>query len=236
MINLIERLDGPSKDFLRSQSIAGLKIPTVVIHDDGFLPAELDSPIKYYCQFSKKGLPLYFDKLPLPRFWRITANGSKATVLDLDRKRAEIFYQKKDNTRLIKEVHWLNRQGQLSWIDHYNSDGHKFAQTFYDQGVAVLRKYFNAQGKAVLIHNLTVGDFYLKANDQYRHFQNLVAFVIYYLKQRHYNLDHIFYNTLNESLSVTLNLQEPGVDTLFWHEAGNQQLPGNMQFLMDVTD
>ena len=46
MINLIERLDVPSTDFIRSQKIVGMKIPTVVIHDDGFLPSELDSPIK----------------------------------------------------------------------------------------------------------------------------------------------------------------------------------------------
>ena len=93
MINLIERLDVPSTDFIRSQ-IVGMKIPTVVIHDDDFLPSELDSPIKYYCGFTKKGQPLYFDKLPLPKFWRLAATGSKAEVFDLDRKRAEIFYKK----------------------------------------------------------------------------------------------------------------------------------------------
>ena len=46
MINLIERLDVPSTDFIRSQKIVGMKIPTEVINDDGILPSELDTPIK----------------------------------------------------------------------------------------------------------------------------------------------------------------------------------------------
>lgn len=233
MINLIERLDVPSRDFIRSENIAGFHIPTVVIHDDGFLPAQLDSPIKYYCQFNQKGQPLYFDKLPLPKFWRTAATGSKAEVFDIDKKRVEIFYQKNDNSRLIKEVHWLNDKGQSSWVDHYNGFGQRFAQTFYDQGQPVLRQFFNQKGQTVLTHNLAVGDYYLHFGGVKRHFKNLIDFVVYYLQKRGYNLDHIFYNTLNESLSVSLNLQEPGSDTLFWHEAGNKALPGNMNFLME---
>lgn len=234
MINLIERLDVPSRDFIRSENIAGFKIPTVVIHDDGFLPAELDSPVKYYCQFKQSGQPLYFDKLPLPKFWRIAATGSKANVFDIDKKRAEIFYQKNDNSRLIKEVHWLDEQGQISWIDHYNGFGQKFAQTFYDQGQPVLKKFLNQAGQTVIVHNLTVGDYYLHFRGVHRHFKNLIDFVVYYLEKRDYDLDHIFYNTLNESLSVSLNLNKPGSDTLFWHEAGNKALPGNMDFLMNT--
>ncbi|MCH4003982.1 MAG: accessory Sec system glycosylation chaperone GtfB [Lactobacillus crispatus] len=234
MINLIERLDVPSLDFIRSQKIVGIKIPTVVIHDDGFLPSELDSPIKYYCGFTKKGQPLYFDKLPLPKFWRIAATGSKAEVFDIDKKRAEVFYKKNDNSRLIKEVHWLNNAGQISWIDHYNSDGIRYAQTFYNNQQPVVRKYYDTNGKVVIENNITVGDFYLNYQGIKRHFQNLIDFVIYYLKDYGYQLDHIFYNTLNESLSVSLNLGEPGIDTLFWHEAGNQELPGNMNYLMNV--
>lgn len=234
MINLIERLDVPSTDFIRSQKIVGMKIPTVVIHDDGFLPSELDSPIKYYCGFTKKGQPLYFDKLPLPKFWRLAATGSKAEVFDLDRKRAEIFYKKNDNSRLIKEVHWLNNEGKISWIDHYNSDGLRYAQTFYNKQQPILRKYYDAAGKVVIENNMAVGDFYLKYKGIKRHFKNLIDFIIYYLKDYGYQLDHIFYNTLNESLSVSLNLNEPGIDTLFWHEAGNHELPRNMTYLMNV--
>ena len=36
MINLFENLDVESTDFLRSQLFANLKIPSVVINDDGF--------------------------------------------------------------------------------------------------------------------------------------------------------------------------------------------------------
>ena len=68
MINLFENLDVASTDFLRSQLFAGLNIPSVVIHDDGFLPKEVDSPIKFYCKVTDKNTPLYFDKVKIPKF------------------------------------------------------------------------------------------------------------------------------------------------------------------------
>ena len=70
MINLFEYFDKDSEDFLRSELYAKIKIPSVAIHDNGFLPEEVDSPIKFYCGFRKEGHPLYFDKVPLPKYWR----------------------------------------------------------------------------------------------------------------------------------------------------------------------
>lgn len=55
----------------------------------------------------------------------------------------------------------------------------------------------------------------------------------YYLRKKKYQLDHIFYNTLNQSMMVSLGLQNDGSDTLFWHEKITNDLPGNMKYLMD---
>ena len=46
MLNLFDDWQRGSIDLVRSQKIAGIKVPTVVMNDDGFLPAEVDSPIK----------------------------------------------------------------------------------------------------------------------------------------------------------------------------------------------
>ena len=154
MINLFEYFDKDSEDFLRSELYAKIKIPSVAIHDNGFLPEEVDSPIKFYCGFRKEGHPLYFDKVPLPKYWRIDATSQKADVYDLDRKRAEIAYNSTDNTREVTKVRWLDNDGRISWVEHYNSVGQLFAKTFYNQGKAVLRKYFNQSGKEVITHNL----------------------------------------------------------------------------------
>lgn len=232
MINLIERLDVPSLDFIRSQNFAEIKIPTVVIHDDGFLPNEIDSPVKFYCGFNDEGEPLYFDRLPIPKYWRLKATSLKADIYDMDYKRAEVYYDKTDNTRLVKEVRWFNRNNQISWVDFYNKNGWKFATTFYNNSRGIWKKFFNKDGQTVIENNLLVGDFYLNYQGIRKHFSNLTDFMINYMKERGYSFDHIFYNTLNESLNITLNLDEAGSDTMFWHEKVANALPGNMDFLM----
>lgn len=233
MINLFDKFDGSSLDFLRSQRIADIKIPSVSIEDDGFLPDEVDSPFKYYCQEKSNHEPLYFDQVPLPNhYWRIEGTGTQAKVMDMDTKRANIFYSATDNSRLVREVHWLDRQGKISWVDHYNRHGQRFAKTYYNNGQAVVRKYFTAKGGETISWNLRAGDLLLTTKHEQQHFANIEDFVIFYLKDHHYKLDHIFYNTLNQSLGVTLRLGVPGSDTLFWHEKMGAELPGNMQFLM----
>lgn len=65
MINLFENLDVASTDFLRSQLFAGLNIPSVVIHDDGFLPKEVDSirQSSFIVRLQIKILPYILTKL-----------------------------------------------------------------------------------------------------------------------------------------------------------------------------
>lgn len=233
MINLFENFNKSSADFLNSQLIADIKVPSVVIHDDGFLPDEVDSPIKYYCNFSKDGQPLYFDKLPVPRLWRITASARQGEVFDIDKKRAEIHFQDTNNNRFIKEVQWLNDAGQISWVDHYNSKGQKFAKTFYDQGRALLKNFYDQDGKCVIQHHLLTDDIELNYNGTIQYFNGLVDWTKNFLEERKYNLDHIFYNTLNIPFFMDLKLDSPGVDTLFWQENTGESLPGNMTYLMN---
>lgn len=231
MINLFEKLDVESADFLRSQLFAGLKIPSVVIHDDGFLPKEVDSPVKFYCKVSEKNTPLYFDRLKVPEFYRIVATAQAGQVYDLHQKKADIVFAATDNTRLIKEVRWLDDKGQLSWIDHYNREGRIFARTYVNNGQEVVRKYFDDQNKEVITQYLIAGDVFLNFEGEKHHFASLIEFMQFYLKERHYNLDHIFYNTLNQSMLVSLGIGEEGSDTLFWHEKIAKDLPGNMVYL-----
>lgn len=232
MLNLFENFDTDSLDFLRSQLIADIKIPTVSIHDDGFLPEEVDSPIKFYCGGNNTGKPLYFDKVQFSKYWRIEATARSAEIFDLSKKRAIINFTDVDNTRLVKTVNWLDENGNVLWIDHYNSDGRKFAQTLYKDKRATQKKYLNADGKVVMIQNLILGDIFLDFKGEKKHFSTLNDFIINYLHDQGFNLDHIFYNTLNIPFFLDLKLKTPGNDTLFWHENITDQLPGNMQYLM----
>lgn len=233
MINLFEHYDVASADLLRSEIIAKIKVPSVAIFDDGFLPKEVDSPIQHYCQFNRHHQPLYFDKLPLPKYWKINSVAGSGTVYDLNQKRAEITYSSADNSRIIKEVRWLNLAGQVNWVDHYNRYGERFAKTYYENGRAVFEKYFKNSDHQVMAWNCLKGDFWLKVDGYERHFASRADFVAYYLQQRQYPLNHVIYNTLNVSLAVTMNLPKSGSDILFWHEKTADQLPGNMQYLVD---
>jgi accessory Sec system glycosyltransferase GtfB len=234
MINLFEHYDQASADLLRSQVIAKLKIPSVAMFDNGFLPQEVDSPIQHYCDFNRNQQPLYFDKLPLPRYWKIKSKANSGEVYDLNQKRADLIYSSNDNSRSIKEVHWLNPDGSISWVDHYNRYGAMFAKTYYENGREAFVKYFDQKGKQVMAWNCISGDFWLEGSYE-RHFTSREAFMAYYLQQSHYKLDHVLYNTLNRSMMVTLQLPKNGSesDILFWHERTSNKLPGNMQYLID---
>ena len=233
MINLFEKYDGSSRDFLFSQKTAKIKIPSVAMVDDGFLPDDVDSPFKYFCNLTDNHDPLYFDQLKIPYYWRILSTASEGRIYDLDKRKAQIFYSSTNNTRLVKEVRWSDDIGPVSWVDHYNNHGHLFAKTYYENGQAKYRKYFDNHGKIVIEWNLTAGDIFLDTKKIHRHFTSLPQFVTFYLQLRKYNLDHIFYNSLSYPLWVMDQLPANGSDTLFWNEDTGAKIPGKMQYLLD---
>lgn len=235
MINLFENFDHASLDLLRSERIAKFNIPSVAINDNGFLPAEIDTPVKYFCQLNSSRKPLYFDQVPLPnKYWRIQGNAQGAQVMDLTTKRADIKYRLNDNSRLVQEVVWYDRFGKAAFTDHYDQHGFLFAKTLFQNGVPAVKKYFNHQNEEVIVHLLQSGNIFLNVGRKQRHFADLRSFLKYFLELRHYDLDHVIYNSLNQSLQVSLSLPKIGEDILFWHEkVEKDNLPGNMKFLMD---
>lgn len=234
MINLFETFDNPSRDLLISEKIAGFTIPSVVINDDGFLPDEVDSPIQYFCRLKSNHRPLYFDQVKLPHYWRILANAQGGQVYDLKTKKANIIFTKPDNQRTVREVQWLDENGQISWIDRYDKHATRFSKVYYDNGQPAVCEYFDIDGQKVIEQNLRSNDIFLNFKGKQRHFADMPDLVLYYLKLKNYDLNHILYNTLNLSLAVTLRLPaDSGEDMLVWHEKLGDELPGNMQFLID---
>ena len=232
MLNLFDDWQRGSIDLVRSQKIAGIKVPTVVINDDGFLPAEVDSPIKQYRK--QTGEPLYFDQVQVPRFWQIKGDASGAQVYDLNAKRAEIRFFKNDNTRFVKQVEWLNAAGELQWIDQYDQHGQRFAKTFYAKGQAKLKQYYDAAQNVVIDHHLTTDDIFLYIGGRQRHFANWLELTANFLQKSDYQLDHIIYNTLNQAFFTTLKLPNKNAsDVLVWQEGLGNELPGNMRFIFE---
>lgn len=234
MINLFEKYDGSSRDFLFSQKTAKIKIPSVAMIDDGFLPDDVDSPFKYFCNLSDHHEPLYFDQLKIPYYWRILSTGAGGRIFDLDHLKARIVYSATNNSRFVKEVHWLDDVGLTSWVDHYNNHGHLFAKTYYESNQPTYRKYFDNHGKVVIEWNIAADDIFLDTKGIHRHFTSLPKFVAFYLQLRKYNLDHVFYNSLSYPLWVIDELPAGGSDTLFWNEDTGTEIPGNMRYLLDT--
>lgn len=233
MLNLFEHFDQATHDLWQSQRQAGLQIPTVVIHDDGFLPAGIDSFVRFFGHFDTNRPPLYFDKVPVPPYWRITGDLNDGAVYHLSQQRAKIVYWHPENQqRTVKEVQWLGTSGGIIWIDHYNQFGYRFAQTIYDHNQATLRQYFDADGHKFMVEHLLPGNLVLNYQHQKYFFNDKVDLIRFFLRLRGYHLDHIFYNTLNESYRVEQATAGNGQDTLFWHEPVNADLPGNMKYLM----
>lgn len=234
MINLFETFNVESRDLLLSEKIAGFNIPSVVIDDDGFLPDDVESAIKYFCRLKSNHRPLYFDQVKIPHYWRIQADANGGQIYDLKDKKANIVFSRPDNTRTVREVQWLDENGQVSWVDRYDKHATLFSKVYFDNGQPAVCQYFDIDGNKVIEQNLRSQDIFLDFKGEKRHFVDMPDLVLYYLKMRNYDLTHILYNTLNMSLAVTLRLPaDSGEDMLIWHEKIGDELPGNMQFLMD---
>lgn len=234
MINLFETYNVESRDLLISEKLAGFTIPSVVIDDDGFLPDDVESPIKYFCHLNSNHRPLYFDQVKIPHYWRIQADAQSGHIYDLKTKKANIIFARPDNTRTVREVQWLDESGNISWVDRYDKHATLFSKIYFDNGQPAVCEYYDINGNKVIEQNLRSRDIFLNFKGEKRHFADMPDLVLYYLKLQKYNLNHILYNTLNMSLAVTLRLPaDSGQDMLIWHEKLGDELPGNMQFLMD---
>lgn len=234
MINLFDKFDNPSRDLLFSERVAKLRIPTVVINDDGYTPDDIDSPMKDYCGLVSNQKPVYFDEVKIPRFWRNVGKADHATIYDLDRIRGRILYATGNNTRFVRDVQWFDEFGKLTWVDHYSQHGQKFSKTYYDNDAPVMTNYFDKNGNLVISNDLRAGDVFTDVNGHRRHYANMSAFTKFYLADKHLKTDHVIYNTLDKSFGTSFQLPvDEGSDVLFWHEKLGDELPGNMKMIFD---
>lgn len=80
----------------------------------------------------EKERPLFFNEVPVPRFWEIEGSNQSAVIKDRDKIRGKIVYQKEYGNRAVASVEWLNKSGHVQFIDYYNRHGFRFAQLVMD--------------------------------------------------------------------------------------------------------
>ena len=236
VINLFENFGQKDLDLAKSLYMADIKHPTVVMNYNGFLPPEAESPFEYYIDQNSNGKARYFNQIKYPDLWEVRGNNNVGEVYEINKKRANIIYTEPKHLRLVERIEWLNEAGKVRSIDHYDSHGNLFAETVCDnEGNHLLQTFFDASGKEKILRDFTTNRITLKLDQDEVIFDSLVDFVVYYLKERGYDNDDIYYNSLSLPLFVSLQLANTGKenDVLFWNEDVGQELPGNMAYLIN---
>ncbi|MGT2915689.1 accessory Sec system glycosylation chaperone GtfB [Streptococcus dysgalactiae] len=237
MIRLYDWPNQESFDLDNSLNQAGFFGWSIVINDHGFLPSNMESPYGYFCgMLEQEGKPLYFNQVPVPEFWQIVGNNHQAEVLDGEVKRANIFYIEPKQNRHVKNVDWFDRQGNVRFTDHFNQWGWKFAQTAFDTSQTVtLKTYYNASGHEIIVENFKTGDIILNWKDCSYFFKNRVELLAFYFKERQFDTEVIWYNSLSTPFFVSRYLSHRTVhqDILFWQEEIGDDIPGNMRLIFE---
>ncbi len=221
---------------------AGFNGPVVVIEDDGFFPADVISAYQYFCgDFAAAGgqtggKPRYFNQIQVPDYWEISGTGTGGSVRDLSRERGRIFYAEPKQKRLVKVVDWLDEKGVARVSDHYNRCGALYARTFFDKDAKRFCKaYFDPDGREVLVENFVTHDIILNRNGKVYILRSKTELVIKLLEELGAVRGRIFFNSLSTPFFVSERLTADGKkgDVLFWQEGVRDDIPGNMQIILD---
>ena len=238
MIILADQINTYSNRLIESLKCCDIDCPAVSILYDGALPDGVESPYSFYVgDNDAEGKPLYFSRIDFPRHQEIKSEGGTATVYERNIVRSKVYYSVPREKRYIKIVDQIDEAGKVRWSDHYNRFGRCFARTVLDNNEKKLfRFFFDQDGKEKITENFVTGHIILKNNGHDEIFKNRTDFVIYYLKDRGFDLDRIFYNSLSTPFFVSEKLKRDGIDgddILFWQEGIRNDIPQNMKSIFN---
>ena len=235
MILLTDHLDNNTDLLVTSLKTAGADCTVISSSYDGFLPEGVISPYGYllYGKDLPERKPRFFDQLDVPGCWEIRSSLRSGEVIDLDQRKARIYYAEPKEKRLIKIVDWLDRDGKVRVSDHYDAFGNRFAQTVLNEKEKPLIKtYFTPDGREKIVENLETGSIFVSEEAGYRIFKDKVSFVIWFLELAEISLESFALNSLGLPFKVSQELAARGTageDILFWQEKIKDRIPGNMQ-------
>lgn len=240
MINLFENFLEKEQDLYKSLNKSGYKHTTVVLNDDGYLPENIMSPIRYFTQATsrnKKTLPKFFNELDIPYYWEIKGDGQKAEIFEGYKKKGRVLYsQRRGDYRVVKAVEWFNEQEKVRSIDLYNQFGKFFGRKSYSDGQLTLTSYFNDKHQEVLLFNHITGTIQVNFKNKKYFFEKFVDFIMFYFDVADLDTTNIFYNSLATPFFITEALKKKYPEknyqhTLFWQEISSS-IPGNMMQLL----
>lgn len=234
MINLFMQDDLASRDLRQSFLAAGMDHPTVLLDYHGFASPDILDPFSYFMgQEDPNGRALFFNELKVPAYWEISGDASSAKLTHYHQEKARIYYAQPHEKRLINKVDWLDDQGRVRFVDCYNQYGRRYARISMNKlSQLAVTTYYDVNGCEVLVHNHITQDYILTYQGQTHIFKDKIDFFLFYLQESGLDYSSIIYNSLSTSFFLTLRLEADGEDFLVWQEPIQDEIPGNMQFIL----
>lgn len=239
MILLFDSYDEESRLWHESIKRAGYDHMAIVIQEDDFLPDGVFSAydlILGNCH-DKMRRERYFNEIAVPDSWDIhVGNDESGSVFFQREEKGKIYYVEAEKKRLVKAVDWYDRKGVVRFRDHYNRYGDLCARTVYDnQGKPMSKTWLSHQGQEIIVENLVSGDIILNDEGQEVLFQKKRDVIIYYFIKFGFAEKRILFNSLSTPLFILNGL--PGTeekrDMLIWQGAIGDEIPGNMQWILN---
>lgn len=240
---LFDRYSWDSQRLHESFLRAGCECSVVVLEEDDFLPEGVmsvyDMVLGYYeDKGNKPGKPRFFNEVPVPGNWSISAGIGESEygrITWQHEEKGRIYYQEGlPKKYLVKAVDWLDRKGNVCFRDHYNRYGFVCARTVYDEtGKECGKTWFSVSGKEMITENAATGDLIVNDGELIKFFRTRMDMILYFFHRVGIEQKRVFYNSLSTPflLSERFPKQEKR-DVLFWQEPVKDQIPGNMQIIL----
>lgn len=151
------------------------------------------------------------------------------------RERGRIFYAEPKNKRLVRVVDWLDEKGVVRSSDHYNRYGALYARTIFNaKGQKVNKTWFSPEGQEIIMENYVTGDIILNEGEEIHFFRSRTELVLHFLVAAQISQSRLFFNSLSTPFFVSQAIKTGEKrDVLFWQEPVRDEIPGNMQMILN---
>ena len=97
---------------------------------------------------------LYYAFMDMPDLWEVRADGVNGAIYDRNHKKAEIYFTEPIERRNVLRVEWMDDDGEIYRIDHYNRYGDKFCIEYIQDGTALSREFYNHAQQLVILEQV----------------------------------------------------------------------------------
>ncbi len=239
MINLFDNYNSQTKDLIYTLKTAGIDNQTLMAHDNGSLPVEITSPIKYFLNNNQtiennSGKGLYYNRLVIPRFHEIIGTGESARVEHNGRTKAKIFYHEPKFKRLIKHVDWLDDKGNVMMTDSYNLQGQFYSRLIFNESTEkLMTSYYNLNNQVTMIENHVTKDFIVDFDGKNQLFNAYFDLFSNFVNEVNHDNEGLILNSLSLPYLYSFYNSKPGDDILVWQEEIGDSIPGNMTQILN---